>query len=157
MIEEPTLAVEAPQTEEALAAIDGQIEDAEKKRRDLDAQYRSARDQLDTHLANLREARRTLQRKRAPRKRRTRTGPLDPAAQAGPANIAKVLAAVRKHPLATQAQLSEASGVGTGSMTHAIKALEGRGEIEFTGQRIGGSKQFRFVGKKSRVRKPGAK
>lgn len=150
------LAVDPPQVEEAVAQIDGQIKDAEEKRRDLDGQYRAARDQIDTHLANLRDARRTLLRKRTPKKKRARTGPLDPAAQAGAKNIAKVLEAAKKHPLATQAELSHESGVGTGSMTHAIKALEARGEVEFTGTRIDGSKQFRFIGKRSRVRKPGA-
>lgn len=151
-----TLAIETPQADEALAAIDREIEEAERQKRDLDGQYRSARDQIDTHLGKLREARRTMLRRSAPRKRKPRSGPLDPAAQAGPKNIAAVLEAAKKNPLATQAELSSVSGVGTGSMTHAIKALEMRGVIEFTGQRIGGSKQFRYTGRKSRVRKPGS-
>lgn len=150
----PTLHVETPSVDDALASIDREIATAEKSRKDLDARYRSARDQIDTHLSKLKQARRTLLRRTKPRTRK-RTRKLDPAAQAGPANMQKVEEAARRHPVATQATLARLSEVGTGSMTWAIKALVQRGVLEPTGRQIDGSKEYKYVPKKRRVLKPG--
>lgn len=146
-----------PDNENLLASIDQQLAEAKEARRTLDAEYRQERTKIDGSIRSLETARRDLVKPPPKKKRakRLRSAPLNAAAQAGKANIEKVRTAARTKRQATQAELADASGVGTGSMTWAIRALEEAGEIRATGNRINGSREFVYVPKKARTLKPG--
>lgn len=130
---------------EVLETFDQEIERTEARREALERSYREGRAVLTEHLKRLKETRRSVARAAKTTTSRRRRGPLDPARQAGPRNIAKVREAAEKLGTATQKALADSSGVGTGSMTWAIRALVNEGALEPTGESVNGSREYRFV------------
>jgi hypothetical protein len=151
-----TLEVAAPNQEALIAQVDAQMEGVRRALDELDGDYRDRKDALVQQMKQLRLARKDLTRQSRTRKRER--GPLDAHKQAGPRNVARMVEAAAKLGTASQAALSAASGVGTGSTTWAIRALEKDGVLVDTGERENGSRVFRYVAKKgrSRVMRPGA-
>lgn len=153
-----TVVPEAPELPaldgEVLASLDQQIEETESRRASLEQTYRESRTTLTEHLKRLKEVRRTVARQAKGRTATRSRGPLDPAKQAGPKNIARVRAAAAALGSATQKALADESGVGTGSMTWAIRALVDEGVLEPTGKSINGSREYRYVEKRGTVVPP---
>lgn len=144
-----------PDDGEALATLDREIEETKQARATLDSDYKAGKAEIAERRERLENARRSLLRNARPRRARER-GPLVAEKQAGKRNIAAVEKAAEKKGEATQAELAVASGVGTGSMTWAIRALVERGRLTPTGERRDGSNIFRYVPeKRSKVRRPG--
>lgn len=151
-----TLEVAAPNQEALIAQIDSQLDEIQKAKGELEVEYRDRKDAFAEQTKSLKAARKDLTRRTRTRKRDR--GPLDAHKQAGPRNVTAMLEAAKKLGQASQAALSEASGVGTGSTTWAIRALEKDGVLVDTGERDNGSRVFRYVPKKgrSRVMRPGS-
>lgn len=134
-------------TTDPVAVLDTRIAIARTALRDFDKQTKTSRKLLATELESLVKARKSL-RAKSPAKQ------LDAARQAGKENIRRVREAmVKLGGKATQAAIGAESGVGTGSLTWAIRALEESGEIKATGKRERGSREF--VAKKKRTAKAG--
>jgi DNA-binding transcriptional ArsR family regulator len=108
-------------------AREAQVALADKHRREH-ASIERAIASLTTQLRQLRDARRIRR----------------PAAQAGPAAIERVEAALRKGPL-TQAQVIAVTGLQQGTVSYAISALREEGRVEFTGRRVERSRELRLV------------
>lgn len=137
-------------TDELVTNIDGQIERATKSRADLDEtfretkkQYAAARQELEAHIRELREARRDVARQGKPRRGGVRE--LDPAVQAGKANLEALRATAERLERASQAVLGAESGVKTGNLTHAVKAGVAQGWLRDTGEREGGSRVYEYI------------
>lgn len=74
----------------------------------------------------------------------TRARPGRPAAvQAGPAALAKIRAVLSDGPL-TQSQITKQTSLNDGTVSYGLRALADQGEIEATGVRINGSREFRL-------------
>lgn len=131
-----------------LSKIDGEIREKKTKLAEFDRETKKTRRSMVGEIARLQRRRKTI-RVATPKRQITA------AKQAGKKNIAAVREAITKAGgTATQAKLGELSGVGTGSLTWAIRALEETGEIRATGKRERGSREF-TLRKKSRTLKPG--
>lgn len=129
--------------------VRAELAEAKKARRELDRDFRKRGRELDRKIERL--------TKRATKGARARR-PLTPAGQAGKANLRAAREAIRELGTATQAQIGEKSGVRTGSLTWACRALLESGEIEATGETVRGSREFRWTGAEpgQRVRRPGS-
>jgi chromosome segregation ATPase len=137
-------------TDELVTDVDRQIERASKSRAELDEAFREARkkyaearQEIDGHIRELRETRRSLTRRGKPRRGGARE--LDPAVQAGKANLEALHEAARRLGRASQAVLGQESGVKTGNLTHAVRAGVIAGWLRDTGERERGSKVYEYV------------
>lgn len=150
------LTIEAPSLDGLVAQVDAQIAAAKLSEQELALEYKLRRGDIRALIRRLEASKRGL--RRIPGGKRRSRGTLDPHKQAGPGNLAKLREAASVAGEASQAQLARASGVGTGSMTWAIRALVKDGELVDTGERLDGSRVFRYVRKRgrSRVMQPGA-
>lgn len=144
--------VEAPTTEGAEDSLDAQLKAAKARRKEIVRENAAALRAADATIARLDAAKRELRRKPG-----TSARVLTAERQAGKKNIGRLREAAARLGTASQAALGSESGVGTGSLTWAIRALVDRGELVDTGRRDGGSRVFEFVPAKPgrRVVKPG--
>lgn len=137
-----TTALPEPTNEALLENLKGQLDETVGLKKDMQATLR----QLESHEKSVRKAIKDLGRggrRRAPRP----TAELDPHTQAGAKNLEKTRRALpRLGEVFTQAELGRKSGVGTGTLTWAIRALEADGVIEATGN-VGPrrSREYRIV------------
>ena len=141
-----------PTPEEIAASIGERIE-----------ALRERRAQIDSEMTMLRRAQRDVLRgrepeKRARRARRQRVTPERTSErQAGPGNVEKVAAALRSAGgRATQAVLTERTGLNSGTMTYALRALEERGAVRRTGESVRRSPEFEEVKARRITMKPGS-
>lgn len=141
------LHVVPPDTEGAGKTIGEQLAGAKAARRELEREYKAEARRMDRAISRLERA--------GKRRKAAAVRELTPARQAGKANVAAARAAIKRLGTATQAAVGQESKVGTGSLTWAIRALLEGGEIEPTGKRVGRSEEYRYVGGRSRVVKPG--
>lgn len=144
--------VEAPTTEGAEDSLDAQLRAAKARRREIVRENAASLRSVDQTIARLEAAKRELRRRPGSSSR-----VLTAERQAGKKNIGRLREAATRLGTASQAALGTESGVGTGSLTWAIRALVDRGELVDTGKREGGSKVFEFVPAKAgrRVVRPG--
>jgi hypothetical protein len=140
-----------PTPEEIAASIGERIE-----------ALRERRAQIDSEMEMLRRAQRNVLRGREPDKhrprRRQRTTPVRTSErQAGPGNVERVAAALRSAGgRATQAALTEQTGLNSGTMTYALRALEERGAVRRTGESVRRSPEFEEVKARRITMKPGS-
>lgn len=71
---------------------------------------------------------------------------------AGPQAIAAVEAALQKVGRTTQAEITRATGKNSGTVTHALRALEADGKAGKTGRRAKGSEEWSWTGPSGRKR-----
>lgn len=118
------------QTKDALAQ-------AERERALVREQHRQEIAAFDQEISRLRGAIRALEGRKPSRKRTA-------AVQAGPAALSKVRTALATGPL-TQAQITKQTKLNDGTVSYALRALVENGEVEATGVRHEGSREFRLV------------
>ena len=124
-------------TDEVLDQARDALARVERERIQVRDQYREEMAAFDAEIKRLRAAIRALEG-RKPRKKRTA------AVQAGPAALAKVHSALTGGPL-TQAQITRATRLNDGTVSYALRALVDSGEVEATGVRLEGSREFRLA------------
>lgn len=95
-----------------------------------------ATDAFNAEIRSLKAAIRALERKKTPARKA--------AVQAGPAALNKIRAALADGPL-SQAQITRQTGLNDGTVSYGLRALADAGEIEATGVRISGSREFRLL------------
>jgi hypothetical protein len=137
---------------EMIDDLEGQLRDAREHRRSAKRLLQDA-EKHEQRIAKALKQLRGSGRRRAPRQ----TSDLDPHTQAGEANLDKARAALKKLPTTfTMAELGRESGVGTGTLTWACRALEADGVIQATGN-VGPrrSREYRVTAKARRMR-PGS-
>lgn len=152
MAKTATLRVVAPSTEDAATTVEQQLAEVRAARRELDQEYKQRRRQMDSAISRLERAKADLRRRGTGVVRQ-----LDAARQAGKRNVQAAREAIKQLGEAPQSEIGSLSGVGTGSLTWAIRALIDTGEVEPTGERVRGSAVYRYVPprKRARVVKPG--
>lgn len=116
------------QAKQALAAAQDAV--AQEKRR-----HRDALADHNGEIKRLRAAIRALEGQKGT----TRS----PAKMAGPGALSAVRKALNAGPL-TQAQIVRRTKLNDGTVSYAVRALVDAGEIEATGVRVSGSREFRL-------------
>lgn len=131
-----------PETDSALAALDGQIAGS----RQTIAQIEAALKEHRTALAKLEDARRMLVRSRRPRRRASGAKVAKTALQrAGRGNVTKARDLLRHNGPTAKSQVTKLLNINDGTVTYALRALEETGEARKTGERVGGSDVYEYV------------
>lgn len=130
-----------------LSEIDKEIsalgESHERARRDLDAAKEAFREQTRAYRARVK----TLERAKALLSSEPGTRPA--ADKAGRKAKEKVRGLIASEGVITQAKLTEIAGLNSGSVAYAVKSLERAGVIRDTGNRVGRSREYEYVGQRS--------
>lgn len=157
----PDMTTDASLNEEIVALTERRSE-IRAARSDLNRRYRDARrlyhagvQELDAAEKRVQRALQDLGRRRRGETsvRASRAGGLDPHIQAGRyAETALTVFRDADGPL-SQSEVGRRGGIGTGTLTHAIKALESDGLIRETGKRDGRSKVYTLTPKAKRTRR----
>lgn len=117
---------------------------------DIDTEIEARQEQIRGLRAEKRELERTVGVLTGVRKTRRRTGD---RSIAGPAAIAKVEAVLVKHGTAYQSDIAKATGLNSGTITHALRALAQDGKVRATENVRNRSREFAYVGAKPKARR----
>lgn len=111
----------------------------------LNAEVEAVRGRIRTYESELREL--------LPGRRKVRkASDMDPAVQAGHANVEKLRTVFASRRRLSQAAAAREAGLSSGTTTWAVRALLREGSIEETDERDGVSRVFRYVPRTRRTR-----
>lgn len=116
---------------------------------EIDGEIKAVQDRAAEEIRDLRKRRRELERALTSLGEEPPPSTTTPSSRviAGPQAIEKVRGYLAEVGEAFQADITRATGLNSGTVTHALRALAGEGLIEATGERSKArSAQFRFLG-----------
>lgn len=103
---------------------------------------------IDAEIAQLEAARAAINGTKKPGSKRKRAAkPSDPERRAGAGNVRRVEETlVSLGGRATQHEITERSGMNSGTVSYALKALRARKHVRTTGKRVRRSPEYEIVG-----------
>jgi chorismate mutase len=144
-------------TTAVVEAIDTQITAATERRlsvvQEIEVRRLTLRE-IDAEITRLNRARREVSGEAGRSKREKKV--LVSSVVAGPKALGMTEKLMQRVGTITQAEVTKRTGLNSGSISHALKALESAGKVKRTGKIVGRSPEWEFTGEKSTRVRPGS-